>query len=117
MICTSRLGPIPRLGMERLEEICGITRIGQRIEHLVDRVECLSMPSVIDLKAADVETARAALEVFENICARLVFGGKPTALPLHIDGPGPWLKASVAGASGFGPSNRAQHLQRDTRFL
>ncbi|WP_338123030.1 hypothetical protein [Sulfitobacter mediterraneus] len=75
------------------QEPGGISGILNWIKHLFDAGESMTVPFVIDLKAANIKAARAILEMPEYIGLGLRLGVKPNATALHINSPRPGIES------------------------
>ena len=113
MIGARRSAPVSFLGIEIQQESCRIERILLGLHHLLDRREIPAMPFVVQLKTANIETARTGTVMPVDIGKGRVRIIEPDPLSLHVDGPGPRTHRTIAPAPGFGERDRLENRDRN----
>ncbi len=117
MVSCRCIVPILSLGKEAREKIRCVAGVRYGFKHMCNVTEMLAVPSIVELKAANVEAARTGSIVLVNKGECVLLIVKPDAFSFHVHGPWPRRQNAVLGPTSFCSGYGAQYIKGNTSFV
>ena len=97
VVAGRRVGPCPGPRIEAVQEACRVGCVGPGVERIVQRREGIRVVHQVDLHAAHVHRAHAAVLQGARRVHGSRLGGVVVSRTLGVDRPGPWLAFAGVG--------------------